>query len=1098
MPLSRESRQALQVLSYWEMLELFNPQQVPKKQRLKKPTDENQCIEWSPQDPLPWHRLPEPRQFGKGRRVWQHRIYLGVYSLEDTYQHLHRYFGDDSEAYDVRPGGQSACAGLVVDYRGIIQSDSVTLSSALWAVGQIASGRVHKPDWAARFTQAAESLQEEIENSLSSDVEVAIANAPDTVVAAVAESTGVGPAMNRSEDGSGESDIPLDEAKVLEIRRLAHAVAGVDTKACKALATSTIRIQSVVVSASNSENDFDFLNSFYLDDLQYVIEQVAGGAKIPPSLASYLAPESQAEHIQRIDVMRDDPQTNAGVAIERLPYGRWPANPKHGLALRQQFAVNYALNELAAASGLFGVNGPPGTGKTTMLRDILAGNVVERASRLADLDHPTDAFTGTTHRWTAANDIKYRVRQLRPELTGFEMVFASANNAAVENITTEIPAEDAIYSTWRDQADYFSEVATAVIYGNKQSTPGEKQDRAWGMIAAKMGSKKNRTAFKSAFWFDGPAHKSGPNKGKKPPRMQSLLTQWRDKKRDCVSWKDATKHFRRAQHKVEKLVAERAAAQSRLLSDPTQPRGMEQLDQLQAQYAKATQDYQGCNEATAKARQCLDEHEKRCAKHYAEKPTLIQSVTSLGKVTGEWRETYDSMLLELARMKDDLLSLNRLRQELLGVVNDLSTQVGRLQRQQAARLKASAQYQSQKRSDQAKYDKNYPDAAWTGDQRELHTPWLDSEIDSARSELFLAALQLHQDFMANAARDVLPGLRAAVEVVSGSYPRDLEPEKIRAAWQLFFLVVPMVSTTFASFGRMFRGADQHTIGWLLIDEAGQASPQLAAGAIWRSSRVVAVGDPFQLQPVVTITEKAQRDIAAGFGVSEAWMAPVESVQTLADRVSLYGTSSQLGDRSVWVGAPLTVHRRCDEPMFSICNEIAYDNRMVNGVHRNLNDPDNPDRFDPGGQTKIYKSYWRDVPGKVAGSHVQPEEFDVLRNALRHCAQNGLTGKDIIVITPFKKVQVELSKRKSMFADVIPDAKDMVAGTIHTAQGKEADVVILILGGDPKSPGAKAWASSTVNLVNVAVSRAKRRLYVIGDRSQWGKCAYFEDVVKHLS
>ena len=66
---------------------------------------------------------------------------------------------------------------------------------------------------------------------------------------------------------------------------------------------------------------------------------------------------------------------------EFLPSSRWPVDNKLALSIAQQVAVNLALSE---TRGLFSVNGPPGTGKTTLLRDIISEIITTRAKILAD------------------------------------------------------------------------------------------------------------------------------------------------------------------------------------------------------------------------------------------------------------------------------------------------------------------------------------------------------------------------------------------------------------------------------------------------------------------------------------------------------------------------------------------------------------------------------------------------------------------------------------------------------------------------------------------------------------------------------------------
>ena len=68
------------------------------------------------------------------------------------------------------------------------------------------------------------------------------------------------------------------------------------------------------------------------------------------------------------------------------------------------------------------------------------------------------------------------------------------------------------------------------------------------------------------------------------------------------------------------------------------------------------------------------------------------------------------------------------------------------------------------------------------------------------------------------------------------------------------------------------------------------------------------------------------------------------------------------------------------------------------------------------------------------------------------------------------------------------------GTVHVAQGREAEAVIFVLGAPaPQQIGARGWAGGRPNLLNVAVTRAKEVLYVIGNRQLWSGAGLFREL-----
>lgn len=187
-------------------------------------------------------------------------------------------------------------------------------------------------------------------------------------------------------------------------------------------------------------------------------------------------------------------------------------------------------------------------------------------------------------------------------------------------------------------------------------------------------------------------------------------------------------------------------------------------------------------------------------------------------------------------------------------------------------------------------------------------------------------------------------------------------------------------------------------------------------------------------------------------------------------------------------------------MFDISNKAAYNERMMLATK------------EPEARNFLFnKSYWFDIKGAARGNkdHSVKEQTEIVCRMITKAIDIYGGFPSVYIITPFTTVKNSLHRelKKVLTANLIDieDAEKKIdewlknhCGTVHTFQGKEACEVILVLGCDKSSgQGAANWVGRKPHIINVAVSRAKYRLAVVGDFDLWSKINFVKIACEHL-
>lgn len=277
------------------------------------------------------------------------------------------------------------------------------------------------------------------------------------------------------------------------------------------------------------------------------------------------------------------------------------------------------------------------------------------------------------------------------------------------------------------------------------------------------------------------------------------------------------------------------------------------------------------------------------------------------------------------------------------------------------------------------------------------------------------------------------------------------------------------------------------IDLLIVDEAGQVLPEVAGASFALARSALVIGDTMQIEPIWSNPRHVDVGNLIEHGLLDA-AQPGPGYRLIADsgkaaasgsvmRIAQYASPYRY-DADLSPGLYLYEHRRCYDAIIDYCNKLCYKDKLlpVRG-----SPPAGAPGLPPLGYLHIDGICQKSQGGSsfnALEARTISEWLAAHRDVLE--ARYGKPLREVVaIVSPFSAQVAAIDKacRKLSLMGAAKD-EEITIGTVHALQGAERHVIIFSPAYSKHLDGR--FIDASASMLNVAVSRAKDSFLVFGD------------------